>query len=93
MHVLEPEHHHQVSPQQKNVQPLIQAIQALKDQSKTPKNGGSLQTSEDEEDICDAAVDEEEPEAGSLGQMITKKINKFENGQSSEAEYRSQSYL
>jgi hypothetical protein len=38
-------------------------------------------------------VDEDEPEAGSMGQIIAKKINKFENGQISEAEYRSQNYL
>lgn len=28
-----------------------------------------------------------------MGQIIAKKINKFENGQTNEAEYRSQTYL
>ena len=28
-----------------------------------------------------------------MGQIIAKKINKFENGQINEAEYRSQNYL
>jgi hypothetical protein len=38
-------------------------------------------------------VDEDEPEAGSLGQIITKKINKFSIGQINQEEYRSQTYL
>ncbi len=38
-------------------------------------------------------MDEEEPEAASMGQIIAKRINKFENGQINEAEYRSQSQI
>ena len=32
---------------------------------------------DEDEDFCDAAPDEEEPEAGAMGSLITKKINKF----------------
>ena len=71
------------------MQPLIKAIKALHDNSVAP----AFVPEDSDDDVCDAAVDEEEPEAGTMGQIITKKINKFENCQTNDAEYRSRSDL
>lgn len=51
----------------------------------TPISGGE---DDDDDDICDAA--DEEPEAGALGQINAKNINKFENNQNLELEYKTQ---
>ena len=41
------------------------------------ENRAPAQDNDEDEDFCDAAPDEEEPEAGAMGSLITKKINKF----------------